>query len=291
MELYLLIHFLAFYYHYLSIFSLIIGYSRHVVPLLLEFLSQLIFHLIFRQQKNNAKGVLIILMRIGTCGYTYSWNKSKPSPFKWYLDQHFNSVEINASFYRFPTESWIRTWQDNAPKDFTFSIKVHRSITHYTKLKGSKSIELWERFVSTLESVTDKIDFWLFQLPANYKYSIENASTIKAFFEMAKLPSNNAVIEFRDSSWWKQVRAIAKIGIVFCSVSAPGLPNDIITTNNTIYLRLHGSKEWYNYAYTKRELDNILLKMKKSKAKKKAIYLNNNHGMLKNGLYLLEKTQ
>jgi uncharacterized protein YecE (DUF72 family) len=178
------------------------------------------------------------LIRIGTCGYTYSWIKAKPSPFKWYIDQHFNSVEINASFYRFPTESWIRTWQDNAPKDFTFSIKVHRSITHYTKLKGSKSIELWKRFINTLESVSDT---------ANYN--------------------------------------------CFCSVSAPGLPNNIIATNDTIYLRLHGSKEWYNDTYTKKELDNVLLKTKKSKAKKKAIYLNNNHGMLKNGLYLLEKTQ
>jgi|SRR5437588_3279180 len=244
-----------------------------------------------RQHRNNAKTALFMLIRIGTSGYTYSWNKAKPSPFKWYIDQHFNSVEINASFYRFPTQNWTKTWQASAPKDFTFSIKVNRSITHYTKLKGNKSFELWNRFVKTLEPLKHKIDFWLFQMPASYKYSIENTRTITAFFEKAKLPKNNAVIEFRDSSWWKQVRAIAKIGLVFCSVNAPGLPNDIITTNNTNYLRLHGSKEWYDYVYSKRDLDNILLKIKKSKAKKKAIYLNNDHGMLKNGLYLLEKTQ
>jgi uncharacterized protein YecE (DUF72 family) len=59
-------------------------------------------------------------------------------------------------------------------------------------MQRSICIELWERFVSTLESVTDKIDFWLFQLPANYKYSIENAAAIKAFFEMAKLRNNNS---------------------------------------------------------------------------------------------------
>src|SRR5207302_678195 len=85
-----------------------------------------------------------------------------------------------------------------------------------------------------------------------------NYLRIMQSFEKAKLPKNNAVIEFRDSSWWKQVRAIAKIGLVFCSVNAPGLPNDIITTNNTNYLRLHGSKEWYDYVYSKRDLDNIL---------------------------------
>ncbi|MGC1933355.1 MAG: DUF72 domain-containing protein [Candidatus Nitrosopolaris sp.] len=131
-----------------------------------------------------------------------------------------------------------------------------------------KQVKNWGQ-QPTLESVSDKIDFWLFQLPANCKYSIENARTIKAFFENAKLPNNNAIIEFRDSSWWKQVRAIVKIGIVFCSVNASGLPNDIITTNNAIYLRLHGSKEWYNYVYSKRELDNILLKMKNQRQIKK----------------------
>jgi len=87
------------------------------------------------------------------------------------------------------------------------------------------------------------------------------------------------------------VKAIARIGIVFCIVSTPRLPNDIVRTNNTVYLRLRGSKEWYNYTYTKRELDNLILNIKKSKAKKKAIYLNNNHGMLKNGLYILKKTR
>ena len=231
------------------------------------------------------------MIRIGTSGYTYSWNKGKPSPFKWYIDQHFNSVEINASFYRFPTENWIKTWQVYAPKDFTFSIKVHRSITHYTRLNGARSLQLWKRFAKTLESMKKKIDFWLFQMPSNYKYSIENIERVKAFFEKVKLRNNKLVLEFRDPSWWKEIKTIANIGIVFCSVDAPNLPNTIINTNDVIYLRLHGSKEWYNYVYSKRKLDSILSKMEKLKASKKAIYLNNDHGMLKNGVYLLEKTQ
>ena len=228
-------------------------------------------------------------IRIGTSGYTYPWNKGKPSPFKWYIDQHFNSVEINASFYRFPTENWIKTWRSTAPGDFTFSIKVHRSVTHYTKLKGTESLELWKRFSNTLELMEDKIDFWLFQMPPNYKYTNENMRTIKAFFESAKLGNNKTVLEFRDPSWWKEVKRIAKMGVVFCSVDAPCLPNDIITTNNAAYLRLHGSKEWYSYLYSEKELDKILTKVKKLKAKKKVIYLNNDHGMLKNGLYLLQR--
>jgi uncharacterized protein YecE (DUF72 family) len=222
---------------------------------------------------------------IGTSGYTYSWNEAKPTPFKWYISQGFNSVEINASFYRFPIQSWVKTWL-TAPKDFTFSIKVHRSITHYTRLKN-RSLELWNRFRQSLESLEKKIDFWLFQMPSNYKYKQENLEAIRAFFEKTNL-RNKAVIEFRDSSWWKAAKKIANIGIVFCSVNAPCLPHSLMSTNGAVYLRLHGSKEWYNYIYSEKELDNILSRIKKLKADKKMIYLNNDHGMLQNGLYLLK---
>lgn len=56
-------------------------------------------------------------IRIGTSGYTYTWNKGKPDAFKWYVSQGFNSVEINASFYRFPAENWVKNWQSKSPKD------------------------------------------------------------------------------------------------------------------------------------------------------------------------------
>jgi uncharacterized protein YecE (DUF72 family) len=201
------------------------------------------------------------------------------------MNQGFNSVEINASFYRFPTQSWVKTWL-TAPEDFSFSIKVHRSITHYTKLKN-RSLELWNRFRQPLESLEKKIEFWLFQMPSNYKYKQENLEAIRAFFEKTNL-RNKAVIEFRDTSWWKAVKEIANIGIVFCSVDAPGLPHSLMSTNCAAYLRLHGSKEWYNYIYSEKELDNILSRFKKLKADKKMIYLNNDHGMLQNGRYLLK---
>jgi uncharacterized protein YecE (DUF72 family) len=225
------------------------------------------------------------LIGIGTSGYTYFWNEANPTPFKWYINQGFNSVEINASFYRFPSQSWVKTWL-TAPKDFSFSIKVHRSVTHYTRLKN-RSLELWNRFRQSLESLEKKIDFWLFQMPANYKCKQENLEAIRAFFEKTNL-RNKAVIEFRDSSWWKVAKEITNIGIVFCSVNAPCLPHSLMSTNGAVYLRLHGSKKWYNYIYSEKELDNILSRIKKLKADKKMIYLNNDHGMLQNGLYLLK---
>jgi uncharacterized protein YecE (DUF72 family) len=225
-------------------------------------------------------------IRIGTSGYSYSWNQGKPNPFEWYVVQGFNSVEINASFYRFPPESWIRTWI-SAPENFTFSIKVHRSITHFHKLKG-KSFELWKKFRKSLRSLENKgiIEFWLFQMPLTYKYNQENLRYVNTFLESVNL-GNKAVVEFRDQLWWNGIDQVEYSGAVFCSVSAPTLPDKLISSNDVVYLRMHGSKEWYNSIYSEKELDSILSQLKKANAERKVIYLNNDHGMLKNGQYIL----
>jgi uncharacterized protein YecE (DUF72 family) len=121
-------------------------------------------------------------IRIGTSGYSYSWNKAKPDAFEWYIGQGFNSVEINYSFYRFPQVTSIKLWRAKAPKDFTFSIKVHRSVTHYNRLKKPRSIQLWDEFLKNFEPLENKIDFWLFQMPANFKFKPENLERVKSFF-------------------------------------------------------------------------------------------------------------
>jgi uncharacterized protein YecE (DUF72 family) len=124
----------------------------------------------------------------------------------------------------------------------------------------------------------------------SFKYTLENLETVSKFFSQIKLLNDNhkAVIEFRDPSWWKAIDKIENIGVVFCSVDAPGLPRDRIVTNKAIYLRIHGYREWYRYIYSQTELNTTLASIKKANADKKAIYLNNNHGMLENGLYLLK---
>ena len=225
---------------------------------------------------------------IGTSGYTYSWNKGKSNKFKWYVAQGFNSVEINGSFYRFPTENWINNWKNESRRNFKFSIKVHRSITHYTRLKGNKPVNLWKRFKKSLEPIEDRITFYLFQMPSTFAYSQENVDRLSSFISNADL-NNKAIIEFRNSAWWRKasIAQLDEINFSMCSVDAPLLPKKILNINNTIYLRLHGSKSWYNYLYSEKELKRIIEKIEKKSGKTKAIYLNNDHGMLPNGKYLL----
>jgi uncharacterized protein YecE (DUF72 family) len=233
--------------------------------------------------------------RIGTSGYSYSWNKAKPNSFKWYLTQGFNTVEINASFYRYPMQSWVRRWDEFAPEDFDFSIKVHRSITHYLRLKGDRALELWSSFSKKIlddRKLEAKVSFFLFQMPADFNPTSENKSMIESFFSNVNL-GDRAVIEFRNKEWWQNVEVCEKAGAVFCSVDAPALPNDIIGTNGAIYLRLHGRDKWYSSIYTEAQLDEICSNLKdsarRSGSKRVYVYLNNDHGMLPNGNYLLQK--
>lgn len=173
-------------------------------------------------------------IRIGTSGYTYSWNKKQPSQFEWYVNQGFNFVEINASYYRFPLESWIDTWRASAPRNFTFSIKVDRSITDYLRLKGDRALDLWNRFSKTLEGIYDKIDFWLFKMPRTFRYTERNLETVRVFFEKSALTKDSkvkVVVEFRDCSWWEAIDKLEDLGVVFCSVDAPGLPRTVHVTS------------------------------------------------------------
>jgi uncharacterized protein YecE (DUF72 family) len=229
-------------------------------------------------------------VRIGTSGYSYPWNKGKPTPFAWYLAQGFPTVEINASYYRFPTQSWIRSWE-TAPGNFDFAIKVNRSITHFSRLQGD-SLSLWERFRSTLSKLEDsgKISAWLFQMPPGYEPTEENISSLSRFFRSINLGSH-AAVEFREPGWWAHVKEMAELGIAFCSVDAPKLPRDVIAANDVVYLRLHGRRSWYSSVYTETELGEIWGRIVAAEAHRAYVFLNNDHGMLPNGKYLMRKNK
>ena len=77
---------------------------------------------------------------IGCSGFAYKeWKDAfyppKLAQNKWfdYYTRHFNTLELNTTFYRFPTIKSLQGWYDKAPSQFTFSAKVPRSITHYKR--------------------------------------------------------------------------------------------------------------------------------------------------------------
>jgi uncharacterized protein YecE (DUF72 family) len=229
--------------------------------------------------------IVLVRIRVGTSGYSYFWNECKPSPFEWYVQQGFNTVEINVSFYRFPVQSWIKTWM-HCPEDFDFSVKVHRSITHCMKLRG-RAFDLWRRFIEPFKEMEGKITFWLFQFPPGFKPTEKSVCAVTSFFSGVSV-GRKAALEFRDGAWWVREDMCKDIDAVFCSVDAPTLPRKILNLNDSIYLRLHGRQEWYNYEYSDKEICRLFKEVKMLKAFRKHIYLNNDHDMLPNGKLLLK---
>lgn len=176
---------------------------------------------------------------------------------------HLNSLELNVTFYKFPTVKTLDNWYKKSPEGFLFAVKAPRIITHYKKLNDCTA-ELDDFYNVCGVGLKDKLGCLLFQFPPSFKYSKESL----AFVLKSMKPGFNNVVEFRNEGWWnKEVYdAFETNKVIFCSVSHPKLPEDIIVTASTAYIRLHGNPQIFYSSYSDEYLQNlhdILAKNKK----------------------------
>lgn len=201
----------------------------------------------------------MIDFKIGCSGYQYPEWKGIFYPHdlpkaKWFdfYCQHFNTIELNVTFYKFPRVEFLRKWYDRSPDDFTFSVKAPRVITHFKKLKDSS--KYLSDFYSSLDrGLREKTGCVLFQFPAQYVYDDEKLDRI---VEMLN-PNFKNVVEFRHSSWWNDrvYNELQEKGIVFSGMSHPTLPDPVIATSSTIYYRFHGIPHLYVSPYSTADLE------------------------------------
>lgn len=221
---------------------------------------------------------------VGTSGWFYSWNEGKN--FGWYVkNSGLNSVELNASFYRFPFPNMIKSWTEKG-KGLRWSIKVNRLITHTFKF-GDKAFQLWRKFYNLFQPLESSIDFFLFQLPPSMTPT--SASLIESFYEKTHLKERFA-LEVRNLKWFdeKWINWASKLGITWVSVDCPDFPLDVFNTNGLIYERMHGRTEWYAHLYSDEELKDVAKKILKLTPKKAYVFFNNNHAMLANSRKMLD---
>ena len=218
---------------------------------------------------------------IGCSGWSYpDWKgvvypESLPAS-KWF--SHYatlvGTVEVNYTFYHFPKEKTIVNWEERAPKGFIYTLKAPRLITHIKRFSDCK--KLLDDFYKICARLKDKLGCVLFQLPPS------------AYFDMAKLekildlldPDFKNVLEFRHPSWWRKetYATLRKHSVIFCAVSAPLLPEDLIKTADEVYVRFHGAASWYAYDYSKAELAAWADKIGAARAKRVWAYFNNDVG-------------
>lgn len=219
---------------------------------------------------------------IGCSGFHYKeWKEffypEKLPQSKWFefYCERFNTLEINSTFYKFPTEKSLAKWYDASPEDFRFSVKVPRLITHYKKFSESESL-ISDFYSSISKGLEKKLGCVLFQLPPQLAYTPELLDLITNSVD----PSFKNVFEFRHVSWWNEnvFSQFKKRKLIFCGVSFPKLPDEMKATTSNIYYRFHGVPILYKSAYSERFIENIYLQIKKIAPDEAWIYFNNTWG-------------
>lgn len=218
---------------------------------------------------------------IGTSGWQYGdWSDGVFYPpdlsnKDWlkYYSGHFKTVEVNASFYHQMSAKTYQKWRETTPKDFIFSVKISRFLTHIKKLKEPK--EPWRRFIKNAKELKEKLGPILVQLPPNFK---ANAERLENFLKIAA-KKHKLAFEFRDEGWFcDEIYAILKKhGAALVIADSKEWPTPEKITADFIYIRMHGPAGLYSSKYTAKHLRNLADKIKtwKKKAREIYVYFNN----------------
>ena len=171
---------------------------------------------------------------------------------KWlsFYARQFDTVELNSSFYRLPSEKAFATWRESTPDNFVFSVKVSRYITHIRRLKEVESAV--ESFLSRANLLGGKLGPLLYQLPPSMKRSDE---ALQGF--LSSLPQKyQHVIEFRHESWIDEAvfRILRRHDAGLCVFDMPGFSCPLVATSDFAYVRFHGSEGPYSSCYSDKEL-------------------------------------
>jgi uncharacterized protein YecE (DUF72 family) len=197
---------------------------------------------------------------IGTSGWQYrDWKERfypKEIPQKqWlaYYCERFPTVEINNSFYMQPSEKSWDGWRETAPEGFRFAVKAHQYITHRKGLRDCE--DSLERAITAARRLGPYLGPLLFQLPARFRRTEENAGRLEAFLEL--LPAGiDAAFEFRDKSWFVDgtFDVLRRHGVALCSFDSPKLECPLVATAAFAYIRFHGSGAAHGGNYSHRIL-------------------------------------
>jgi uncharacterized protein YecE (DUF72 family) len=182
-----------------------------------------------------------VRVQTGTSGYNYpEWRgrfypeRLQPAAMLEYYASRFETVEINATFYRMPTAALLESWAARVPATFTFSLKAPRRLTHDRRLK--ECADPLRAFCDAAQALGARLGVLLFQLPPNFKIDVARLS---AFIELLP-PGARVAFEFRHESWWNDAvfDVLRARNVALCIADSEDRHTPLITTADFGYLRL-----------------------------------------------------
>ena len=235
-------------------------------------------------------------VRVGCSGWNYKhWREvvyPKGLAARRWLEHYatlFDTVEVNATFYRLPTRSAVAGWVEQTPPGFLFSVKASRYLTHVKRL-GDLGQGL-ERFYERIEPLvrSPKLGPVLWQLPANFRRDDERLAQA-----LDRLPPGRHCFEFRHESWFSEdvyalLREHGAALVVGDTPSRPFQTHEF--TADWTYVRFHSGTRGRNGNYSHAELDEWAARLQAWSADVEVFaYFNNDWEgyAIENALYLKE---
>jgi uncharacterized protein YecE (DUF72 family) len=200
-------------------------------------------------------------VQVGCSGWAYPhWRerfypKGLPQR-KWlaYYAEHFDTVEINNTFYRLPKQEAVEGWVEQSPPGFRFAVKASRYLTHVKRIKTLDPYA--DRFFEPLEALTksEKLGAVLWQFPESFHRNVERLEAA-----LAALPEGRHAFEFRHDSWFEdEVYALLRehgAALVIGDESSRWVSTPHVRTTDWTYIRLHHGTRGRHGNYSDAEID------------------------------------
>jgi uncharacterized protein YecE (DUF72 family) len=191
-------------------------------------------------------------VHVGCSGWVYPHWRGRFYPEKlavkrWFAfyAEHFDTVEINSSFYRLPKPETFDGWAAQASAGFRYAVKANRFLTQAKKLKECE--EPMARMMPAFRHLGGTLGPVLYQLPPRFRINLDR---LEAFLELVPKDVIN-VFEFRDNSWYddRVFALLERHGASFCAHDMPGLRSPDLAVGPVAYVRFHGGegKYWGRY--------------------------------------------
>jgi uncharacterized protein YecE (DUF72 family) len=200
-------------------------------------------------------------VHVGCSGWVYPhWRERfypKAIPQRAWLSfyaEHFDTVEINNTFYRLPKPAAVEGWTDHSSPEFTFAIKVSRYMTHIKRLTMVETG--LKRFYDPLEPLTrsGKLGPLLWQFPENFHRDEERLAGA-----LAALPPGRHAFEFRHQSWFTDdIYALLRehgAALVVGDESSRWVSTPHVRTADWTYIRFHHGSRGRHGNYSASEIE------------------------------------
>ena len=222
-----------------------------------------------------------------------------------YYAEHFDTVEVNSTFYRIPSPATAASWAKRTPANFEFALKLFQKFTHpdmFQKATGKDPCDLGKKDVDEFRAAIDplasagKLGALLAQFPASFKNEPNTRSYVEWLLQQFR--EYDVAVELRHRSWSdapeETLQLLSEFGAAWTQIDEPkfrfSIRQNLLPNVKTFYyLRLHGrnaaqwwshekSEDRYNYLYSAGELEpfaEAVAVATRREVKKAYLYANN----------------